>query len=74
MEFKSCCANCQFFRLDPEGSAVAGDCRRYPPVSIELGDDLTFIFPDVFVDEYCGEHRFDPKKHPLNQPLASGDE
>lgn len=52
------CQRCSFFELKPK--ETLGFCRRYPPITISVGDDnYDTILPIVAPDEWCGEfHRF----------------
>lgn len=48
------CKGCSFFLSDPKD--VLGECRRYPPVVLYIGDnDFDSSFPLSSADEWCGE-------------------
>lgn len=54
------CANCQFWdeEENPTGRERLGECKRFPPQSIQLDDDsAAFISPTTAYDDFCGEFK-----------------
>lgn len=62
------CATCSFSEtivLDPGPIDDGGPsliCRRYPPVIVFDGVELTKINPQVEAKDWCGEHDLDAEK------------
>lgn len=52
------CNSCKFYDTASFGPVNYGQCRFYPPSSIEkIGDNLPRgIWPVVGYDDYCGKH------------------
>lgn len=50
------CKSCRFLLLDSARDQF-GFCRRYPPKLLPTEEELSFTFPVVEVDEWCGEYR-----------------
>lgn len=50
------CANCKFSQIEP--AELAGYCRRYPPVLLEVDEgEPAFGFPVIEHRETCGEFK-----------------
>jgi len=50
------CGDCKFFAsARPQGRDIGGECRRYPPQPIVLGDKIKNRWPLVFDHQGCGE-------------------
>jgi len=48
------CRGCEFFRLlDP--SEEIGDCRRASAKARPLDGEETYLWPQVYIDDFCGE-------------------
>jgi len=55
------CDNCVYSKFLNRISQLI--CRRYPPDHrTEDAGRISYHFPTVNEDEWCGEHRFDQKK------------
>ncbi len=52
------CGSCTHFKQDerPEYKDF-GNCRRYPPQLVWMGDDWGQGSPWMEDDDYCGEHK-----------------
>jgi len=54
------CGNCLYWwGWEDGGEQCMGECRRYPPVVVEVTNDGDIVqnSPDTHKDYLCGEHK-----------------
>jgi hypothetical protein len=61
------CGNCRFFVAgESPADPAPGDCRRFPPQSVQVGVGKTeyreSMFPTVSADLWCGEYQRIPQE------------
>lgn len=55
---KDVCANCRF----GNGTDVAGLCQRHPPKVIVLHGEALSLWPEVRLDDWCGDFKSDVER------------
>lgn len=55
------CGTCRFW-LEKDGAPPrAGECRRYPPVDLEMEHAFKSFWPDSYASDWCGEWQAKPE-------------
>lgn len=66
MKDRDTCRTCRFRWRLPLGTPAIDQCRRWPPAIVVSATavaapvtihDLAYRFPQVMLDDWCGEHR-----------------